>query len=93
MSYWHTEIGFVRNREKQYYAIDHVKVVDGVLRIKARCERLFDATYVPDSRAQRTSRRHASYTSGTIVSCQEMLYGRLEVVARSPCGAGMWPAI
>jgi beta-glucanase (GH16 family) len=91
--YWHTEIGFIRNREKQYYAVDNVKVTNGVLRIEARRERLFNAVHIPGSRAQSTSRRQAAYTSGAIVSRQEMLYGRLEVVARSPSGAGMWPAI
>jgi len=91
--YWHTEIGFIRNREKQYYAVGNVEVTNGVLRIEARRERLINAVHIPGSRAQSTSRRQAAYTSGAIVSRQEMLYGRLEVVARSPCGAGMWPAI
>lgn len=91
--YWHTEVGFIRNREKQYYAADNLKVVDGVLRIEARRERLFNAAHVPGSRAQRTSQLQAAYTSGAIVSRQEMLYGRMEVVARSPSGAGVWPAI
>ena len=92
-AYWQTEVGFIRNHEKQYYAVDNVKVIDGVLRIEARRERLFNAAHVPGSRAQRTSRRQAAYTSGAIVSRQEMLYGRMEVVARSPSGAGVWPAI
>jgi len=91
--FWNTETGFIRNREKQYYAADNVKVVDGVLRIEARRERLLNAAHVPGSSAQRTSRRQAAYTSGAIVSRQEMLYGRVEVVACAPSGAGVWPAI
>ena len=91
--YWHTETGFIRNREKQYYAAENLKVVDGVLRIEARRERLFSAAHVPGSKARRASQLQAAYTSGAIVSRQEMLYGRVEVVARSPSGAGVWPAI
>jgi len=92
-NYWQTEIGFIRNREKQYYAANNLKVVEDVLRIEARRERLPNIAHIPGSRAQRTSRRQADYTSGAIVSRQEMLYGRIEVVARSPSGAGVWPAI
>ena len=91
--YWQIETGFIRNREKQYYAADNLKVTGGVLRIEARRERVRNSAYVPGSRAQHSSRREAAYTSGAIVSRREMRYGRIEVRARTPSGAGVWPAI
>ena len=37
--------------------------------------------------------QHKEYTSGKVTSKFSMKYGKLEVVAKTPNGFGLWPAI
>lgn len=69
------------NGEKQYYTnrADNVKVEDGVLKIIAKKENYEGAEY--------TSARLK--TQGKY----EFTYGRVEIRAKLPSGAGTWPAI
>ncbi len=92
-AWWRHETGFHRNREEQYYAERNVAVQDGVLRIEARREEVPNAQWRAGARGWQQSRRSAAYTSGSIVSQRPPHYGRIEVVARAPSGAGVWPAI
>ncbi|HSV82796.1 MAG TPA: glycoside hydrolase family 16 protein [Ramlibacter sp.] len=91
--FWSVETGFFRNREDQYYTPANLAVVGGKLRIEARKEQVPNAAYRPDARGWRSEKRLAQYTSGSIASKRSFHYGRVEVVARSPSGAGVWPAI
>lgn len=74
--------------ELQYYAADrpeNVRVENGRLIITARKESLADR---PDHGGQR-------YSSGRIVTQGKAAFthGLIEVRAKLPCGAGLWPAI
>ena len=96
-SKWDYEKGFVRNNESQYYTtnrLENVRVEDGMLIIEARKERFLNAEYSPGAKG-RQGQRYAEYTSGSILTKGKMswVYGRLEVRAKMPAGAGTWPAI
>ena len=90
---WTVEEGFQRNRESQYYSRANVMLQGGVLVIEARREDVVNAGHKPGSRDWRRSAARAAYTSGSIVLREPLQFGRIEVVARSPSGAGVWPAI
>ena len=92
-AFWTLETGFQRNQEKQYYAAPNLSVSGGHLRIEARRERVPNAAWREGSRAWRSSTRTAQYTSASLVARKPLQYGRIEIVARSPSGAGVWPAI
>ncbi len=79
---WDYEVGFIRNREKQYYTRarrENARVEDGMLVIEARKE--------PYENAEITSA--SLHTRGK----QHFQYGRIEVRAKLPTGRGTWPAI
>jgi len=79
---WDYEVGFVRNREKQYYTRAHrenARVEDGMLVIEAHKE--------PYENAEITSASLHTWHK------RHFLYGRIEVRAKLPTGRGTWPAI
>jgi beta-glucanase (GH16 family) len=92
-AFWAVETGFHRNREDQYYAAANVTAGQGFLRLEARREAVPNAAWRAGSRDWRRAQPASRYTSGSIHTKQAFLYGRFEVVARSPAGAGTWPAI
>ena len=92
-AFWMFESGFQRNQEKQYYTARNVSVDSGHLRLEARREKVPNVAWQAGSRAWKSSTKTARYTSASLVARQALQYGRIEVVARSPSGAGAWPAI
>ena len=77
---WDYEVGFVRNKEQQYYTrgrLENARVENGLLIIEARRE-LYEG---------------AAYTSASLTSRASWTYGRIEVRAKLPKGRGTWPAI
>ncbi|GAB3646329.1 hypothetical protein GCM10028813_06210 [Ramlibacter alkalitolerans] len=92
-AFWSLETGLLRNQESQYYTPANVSVEAGFLRIEARREQVPNAAHRPGARGWRSKAANAQYTSGSIASQPAFLYGRFEIVARSPGGAGVWPAI
>lgn len=90
---WSYETGFLRNQEAQYYRPENVSAQPGFLRIEARRETAMNAAWQAGARNWRRSRREAQYTSGSLVLREPLRYGRIEIVARSPGGAGVWPAL
>jgi beta-glucanase (GH16 family) len=79
---WSYEVGFIRNREKQYYTkdrLENARVENGTLIIEARKEKY----------------EKGDYTSASLNTWRKAkwLYGRVEVRAKLPTGRGTWPAI
>jgi beta-glucanase (GH16 family) len=78
---WGYEIGYIRNRELQYYTSrsENARAEAGALVIEAR----------------REPYQGYGYTSASINTRRrfEFLYGRVEVRAKLPTGNGTWPAI
>ncbi len=76
---WDYEIGFIRNKELQYYTseLQNVRVEDGNCVIVARLEGGDSVT------SASINTRHK----------KEFLYGRMEVRAKIPSALGTWPAI
>ncbi len=77
---WDYEVGFVRNKERQYYTRNrprNARIEDGQLIIEAHREPF----------------QGGDYTSASLTSRANWTYGRIEVRARLPKGRGTWPAI
>lgn len=89
---WDYEVGYVRNRERQYYTKgrrQNARVEGGHLVIEGRKE-----TYaIPGARPG--GRKFAEYTSASLITRgkADWRYGRIEVRAKLPQGKGVWPAI
>lgn len=80
-SKWGYEVGFVRNKEPQYYTykrLENAYVENGKLIINARKE----------------DYKGAHYTSASLNTqgIAEFQYGRMEMRAKVPKGLGSWPA-
>jgi beta-glucanase (GH16 family) len=80
---WGYETGYIRNNEKQYYTrarLQNVRVEDGQLIIESRKEEY----------------NGFSYTSASINTLGKDSFpvnSRMEIRAKLPAGAGIWPAI
>jgi beta-glucanase (GH16 family) len=97
---WTYEVGFIRNRESQYYTKarkENARVEDGMLIIESHKERFKNPDYQPSKRSRRWkySREFADYTSASLTTLGKAhwRYGRIEVRAKLPTGRGTWPAI
>ena len=66
----------------------------GLLVIEGRKERVSNPNYQAGSSDWKTNRQYAEYTSTSMTTwnLQSWQYGRFEMRARIPTGAGMWPA-
>jgi beta-glucanase (GH16 family) len=87
---WDYEVGFVRNKESQFYTRDrreNARVENGHLVLEARKE-----TMTIDHHGKPTP---VHYTSASLVTQgrASWTYGRIEVKAQLPSGRGTWPAI
>jgi len=79
---WGYEVGYVRNKETQFYTKDraeNARVENGCLVIEAR----------KDNWEGHEITSASLHTYGK----KSMLYGRIEVKAKLPTGKGTWPAI
>ena len=100
--HWGYEVGFIRNRELQYYTdgrAENARVEGGHLVIEARRENWPNPKY----RRAATDRpgevqappEFAEYTSASVTTRGKMswTFGRIEVRAKLPKARGTWPAI
>jgi len=95
---WDYEHGYIRNEEKQYYTRkrkQNIWVHDGMLEIKAIKEPFSNEDYQKGSNSWKTADSLVQYTSASIntLGKASWKYGRIEVRAKLPKGAGVWPAI
>jgi len=95
---WSYEKGFVRNKEHQYYTEARKKnafIEKGKLVIEAHRESFPNKDYEAGSKNWQRARKQAYWTSAALITKgkKSFLYGRIEVRARMPRGAGAWPAI
>jgi beta-glucanase (GH16 family) len=103
---WTYEMGFVRNRELQWYQRSNVSVADGFLVIEARKERVINPNYDPKESSApkgaasqpgenwKKARQHADYTSGSIKTrgLHSWRFGRFEARMKIQPVDGLWPA-
>jgi len=91
---WTYELGFVRNRELQWYQPDNARCKDGLLVIEALRERKANPRYRPNSSRWSQSRQYCEYTSASVTTkgLHNWRYGRFEMRGRIDTRAGMWPA-
>jgi beta-glucanase (GH16 family) len=100
-SRWDYEVGFVRNRELQYYTKarpENARLEDGMLIIEGRKEPFANPKFSPnekDPNRWQVTRAQADYTAASVITLGKAawLYGRIEVCAKLPQGKGVWPAI
>lgn len=83
---WNYEVGYVRNKELQYYTkarVENASVEDGCLVITARRDSL------------EVDGKTAEITSASLITRDKhaWLYGRVESRAKVPHALGTWPAI
>lgn len=79
---WNYEVGYIRNREAQYYTkerLENARVENGSLVIEARKDN-WNGNEITSA---------SLHTYGK----NSMLYGKIEVRAKLPTGKGTWPAI
>jgi beta-glucanase (GH16 family) len=91
---WTFEQGFVRNQELQWYTTSNAWQEGGRLIIEGRREQVLNPNYNPGSTDWKLNRQYADYTSSSIKSVGKFSfqYGRMQVRAKIPIGAGLWPA-
>lgn len=97
-SKWSYEVGHIRNNEQQYYTRarkENIWVERGILTITGRKESFVNERYKPGSTSWQQKDSLAQYTSASINTSGKVgwKYGRLEISARLPKGAGIWPAL
>jgi beta-glucanase (GH16 family) len=92
---WRSETGFERNQELQWYRAENSRCEGGFLVIEGRREQLTNPNFKKGSGDWKKNRRHADYTSGSLITIGENAwsFGRYEVRARFKALPGLWPAI
>ena len=92
---WVYEEGFKRNRELQWYQKESATCKGGMLIIEGEKVNLPNPEHTKGSNDWKKSRPTIEYTSACLktVGLHAWQYGRFEVRAKIPAGAGVWPAI
>jgi beta-glucanase (GH16 family) len=91
---WTYELGFVRNRELQWYTPANAKISEGLLVIEGRRERVPNTQFDPSSNDWKRTREFADYTSASLMTkgLRSWQYGRFEMRGRIDTRPGLWPA-
>ena len=93
---WRHEVGFLRNKEDQWYRPENAWCEGGRLVIEARREHLPVGSLDQNGRIANwaSKRTHAEYTSSSLNTKgkHSWLYGRFVMRAKLPAVPGAWPA-
>ena len=99
LDYWIPTSGVVRDQrhesEKQWYTPNNIEVNNGVLKLKAKRENLYNQCFTiwnPDINAMETLCQDFNYTSAQIDSKYKFSTGKFEIRCKIPKGKGFWPA-
>lgn len=92
---WTYEVGFIRNKEPQWYQPDNAWVEDGKLVIEGRRELKANPDYDPYSTDWRKKPLMARLTSACIKTkgLQAWTFGRFEARVKTKAEKGLWPAV
>lgn len=92
---WHSERGFVRNHEDQWYQKENAYTMDGLLVLEAKRDSIANPRYEEGSNDWKRQKPYARYSSASINTSKSFSfqYGQMEVRARIPAVEGAWPAI
>jgi beta-glucanase (GH16 family) len=92
---WSYELGFVRNKELQWYQTDNANCKNGRLLIEGRKTEFPNPNYAENSHNWKKSRKTVNYTSASINTKTKKVwkFGCFEVRARIDTAMGAWPAI
>lgn len=92
---WHSEHGFVRNHEDQWYQKENAYTKDGLLVLEAKRDSISNPRYNEGSNDWKRQKPYARYSSASINTSKSFSfqYGQMEVRARIPAVEGAWPAI
>lgn len=91
---WDYEIGFIRNKEPQWYQPENAFCKDGLLHIVAKKEEKKNPNYDASSKDWTKNRATAHYTSSCLISKGkfEFKYGKIVMRGKIDTKKGMWPA-
>ncbi|WP_191967843.1 glycoside hydrolase family 16 protein [Rhizosphaericola mali] len=91
---WDYEIGFIRNKEPQWYQPENAFCKDGLLHIVAKKEEKENPNYDASSKDWTKNRATAHYTSSCLISKGkfEFKYGKIVMRGKIDTKKGMWPA-
>lgn len=95
---WGYEHGFIRNLEKQYYTerLKNARIEDGSLIIETHKETIKNQAFASQEATNwKENQPEATYTSASLTTkgLAQWTYATIEVRAKLPKGAGLWPAI
>ncbi len=94
-SSWRYEVGYIRNRELQWYQPNNANCTGGLLIIEGKKERIKNPFHIAGSSDWKKAGEYTEYTSASIQTrgLHEWKFGRFEFRARIDTACGSWPAI
>lgn len=93
--HWNYELGFIRNKEEQWYQKDNAICKNGYLTIQAKEERRKNPNFKSFSDENwRNNRDSIKITSSCLITKNKhsWKFGRFEMRAKIPTEKGLWPA-
>lgn len=91
---WDYEVGFIRNREPQWYQPENAYCKNGFLVIEAKKQRKKNPDYDPASDNWIYNREYSEYTSACLITKNkyDFKFGKVLMRAKIDVRKGQWPA-